>query len=34
MAKKLYPDLFKDIDMQQQADKYYLEFYRTHYQGM
>ena len=34
MAKKLYPDLFKDIDMQQQADRYYLEFYRTHYQGI
>lgn len=34
MARKLYPDLFKDIDMQQQADRYYLEFYRTHYQGI
>lgn len=34
MAKKLYPELFEDIDMQEQADKYYLQFYRTHYQGM
>ncbi|OCG07556.1 hypothetical protein A9G13_04800 [Gilliamella sp. wkB178] len=34
MAKKLYPELFADIDMQKQADDYYLRFYRTHYQGL
>lgn len=33
MAKKLYPEKFRDIDMQQQADRWYLRFYRTHYQG-
>lgn len=33
MAKKLYPEKFKDIDMQQQADSWYQRFYRTHYQG-
>lgn len=32
MAKKLYPTLFDDIDMQQEADEYYQRFYRTHYQ--
>ena len=31
MAKKLYPDKFRDIDMQQQADRWYQRFYRTHY---
>jgi iron complex transport system substrate-binding protein len=31
MAQKLYPDRFKDIDMQEQADAYYREFYRTNY---
>jgi iron complex transport system substrate-binding protein len=29
MAKTLYPDRFKDIDMQAQADTYYRKFYRT-----
>ncbi|MDF7667811.1 ABC transporter substrate-binding protein [Orbaceae bacterium ESL0727] len=33
MAKKLYPEKFADIDMQKEADDYYLRFYRTHYQG-
>lgn len=33
MAKKLYPERFKDINMQQQADSWYQRFYRTHYQG-
>ena len=31
MAKKLYPQKFRDIDMQQQADAWYQRFYRTHY---
>ena len=31
MAKKLYPQKFHDIDMQQQADRWYQRFYRTHY---
>lgn len=31
MAKQLYPERFKDIDMQAQADAYYREFYRTDY---
>ncbi|KAB0679092.1 ABC transporter substrate-binding protein [Aureimonas leprariae] len=31
MAKTLYPDRFKDVDMQRQADDYYREFYRTSY---
>lgn len=34
MAKKLYPQLFKDINMQQQADDYYQRFYRTNYQEL
>lgn len=33
MAKKLYPSRFKDIDMKQEAERWYLRFYRTHYQG-
>lgn len=33
MAKKLYPQKFGDIDMQQQADSWYQRFYRTHYHG-
>ncbi|MCX8727740.1 ABC transporter substrate-binding protein [Gilliamella sp. B2838] len=33
MAKKLYPDLFKDIDMQKQAYDYYWRFYRVNYHG-
>ncbi len=31
MAKELYPERFKDIDMQKEADAYYSEFYRTDY---
>lgn len=31
MAKKLYPEKFRDIDMQQQADRWYQHFYRTAY---
>ncbi|HEY4436822.1 MAG TPA: ABC transporter substrate-binding protein [Lelliottia sp.] len=34
MAKKLYPEKFKDIDMHQVADEWYQRFYRTHYQGI
>ncbi|SCB30608.1 ABC transporter substrate-binding protein [Rhizobium hainanense] len=33
MAKELYPERFKDIDMQRQADAYYKEFYRTDYRA-
>lgn len=33
MAKKLYPEKFSDINMQQQADSWYQRFYRTHYRG-
>lgn len=33
MAKSLYPERFKDIDMQKVADDYYQRFYRTHYQS-
>ncbi len=33
MAKKLYPQKFSDINMQQQADAYYQRFYRTRYIG-
>lgn len=33
MAKKLYPEKFKDIDMQQQAESWYQRFYRTDYRG-
>ncbi|MFT4003124.1 MAG: ABC transporter substrate-binding protein [Rhizobium sp.] len=33
MAKQLYPDRFKDIDMQKEADVYYKEFYRTDYRA-
>ncbi|TPW41556.1 ABC transporter substrate-binding protein [Mixta tenebrionis] len=33
LAKKLYPKKFKDIDMQQQADNWYMRFYHTHYDG-
>ncbi|WP_394564350.1 hypothetical protein C1N58_16630 [Pantoea sp. SGAir0180] len=31
MAKKLYPDKFRDVDMQQRADRWYRRFYRTAY---
>lgn len=33
MAKKLYPSLFADIDMQEQVQHYYSRFYRTAYTG-
>ncbi|MBU9845991.1 ABC transporter substrate-binding protein [Rahnella ecdela] len=31
MAKKLYPQKFADIDMQEQANAYYQRFYRTNF---
>jgi iron complex transport system substrate-binding protein len=31
MAKMLYPDRFRDIDMQKEADEYYRRFYNTTY---
>lgn len=31
LAKKLYPKEFKDIDMQKEADAFYLKFYRMPY---
>lgn len=31
LAQKLYPTRFQDIDMQQQADRWYRRFYHTHY---
>lgn len=34
MAKKLYPEKFRDVDMQKVADDWYQRFYRTHYQGV
>lgn len=33
MAQKLYPDRFKDIDIQKEADSYYKAFFRTDYAG-
>jgi iron complex transport system substrate-binding protein len=33
MAKELYPERFKDIDMQKEVDAYYKEFYRTDYRA-
>jgi len=33
MAKELYPERFKDIDMQKEADAYYRAFYRTDYRA-
>jgi iron complex transport system substrate-binding protein len=33
MAKKLYPERFSDIDMQNRAESWYQRFYRTHYIG-
>lgn len=33
MAKKLYPEKFRDIDMQKKADDWYQRFYRTRYRG-
>ncbi len=34
MAKKLYPQKFKDVDMRQVANDWYQRFYRTRYQGI
>lgn len=34
MAKKLYPERFKDIDMKKKANDWYQRFYRTDYQGV
>jgi iron complex transport system substrate-binding protein len=34
MAKALYPERFKDIDMQKEADAYYKEFYRTDFRSV
>lgn len=33
MAKKLYPEMFSDIDIRQQAEDWYQTFYRTRYTG-
>ncbi|MFS8050031.1 ABC transporter substrate-binding protein [Rhizobium sp. BR 314] len=33
MAKELYPEWFKDIDMQKEANVYYKEFYRIDYRA-
>jgi iron complex transport system substrate-binding protein len=33
MARKLYPDRFSDIDMQNYADAFYREFYGVPYAG-
>jgi len=32
MAKKLYPEKFKDVDMQNLANNWYQRFYRTTWQ--
>jgi iron complex transport system substrate-binding protein len=34
MAKKLYPEKFRDIDMRRVANDWYQRFYRTDYQGV
>lgn len=34
MAKKLYPEKFKDVDMHKVANDWYQRFYRTTYQGI
>lgn len=34
MAKKLYPEKFKDVDMRKAANDWYQRFYRTDYQGV
>ncbi|HIF9543326.1 TPA: hypothetical protein ACX6S1_003595 [Photobacterium damselae] len=31
MAKTLYPQLFKDIDLNEKVQRYYHQFYRTTY---
>jgi len=33
MAKKLYPEKFKDVDMRKVANDWYQRFYRTTWQG-
>ncbi|WP_448310615.1 ABC transporter substrate-binding protein [Pantoea sp. PGP6] len=33
MAKKLYPEKFRDIDMRKRANDWYQRFYRTSWQG-
>ncbi len=33
MAKKLYPEMFSDIDTRRLAEEWYQTFYRTHYTG-
>lgn len=33
MAKKLYPETFKDVDVRKVANDWYQRFYRTDYQG-
>jgi iron complex transport system substrate-binding protein len=34
MAKKLYPEKFKDVDVRKVANDWYQRFYRTDYQGI
>ncbi|VDZ90563.1 periplasmic binding protein [Lelliottia amnigena] len=34
MAKKLYPEKFKDVDMHKVVNDWYQRFYRTAYQGI
>ncbi|MDR9892714.1 ABC transporter substrate-binding protein [Pseudenterobacter timonensis] len=34
MAKKLYPEQFRDVDMRKVANDWYQRFYRTNYQGV
>lgn len=33
MAKKLYPDAYKDVDVDAQAHDYYQRFYRVNWQS-
>ena len=33
MAKKLYPDAYKDVDVDAQAQDYYQRFYRVNWQS-
>jgi iron complex transport system substrate-binding protein len=33
MAKKLYPDLFADVDLQEAANDFYTRFYGVPYSG-
>jgi iron complex transport system substrate-binding protein len=32
MAKKLYPDAYKNVDVDAQAQAYYQQFYRVNWQ--